>query len=191
MDIKTKYNVNDKIVVKDNNNKILTTIKRIEICASNDKLAIRYITDYKLVYEDEIICIDDFLNELNNINKEKDHPVNKSIKPEYHIGELVEYKYNGDSYISIIEDININDKNITYKLKDDDRAFLEKEIKSIKLNIDDRIVFFVPYEMPNIKINKRGYYFGTITDICPYHVIIENKDGYKVDVLYNQILKRI
>lgn len=203
MEIKTKYNINDKIAVKDyKDNIILTTINRIETYASDTNLDIKYITNYGVVNENQTIDINDFINELNNLNdKKQDNPIeviitsfkafDADVKPKYHIGELVEYNYNGELYISIIEDININYKNITYKLQADNRAFLEKEIKSIKLNVDDRILFFVPYEIPIIKFNKRGYYFGIITDICPHHIVVKTEDDYKVDVLYDQILKRI
>ncbi len=210
MEIKTKYNVNDKIAVKDyKDNIILTTINRIETYATDTNLDIKYITNYGVINENQTININEnqtinineFLNELNDINtKKKDNssevitmsftPIDKAIKykskPKYNVGQLVEYNYKGEKYISSIVSINTKDKNITYKLKYDNRDFVETEIRPIKLNIGDNIVYFRSY-----KTNRILYYSGTIIDICSNYVVLRHDNGYNVNILYNQILRRI
>ena len=192
MEIKTKYNINDKILFKDDvDNIISATVLRIEMYITDANLGIKYITKYGTVYEDDIIDENEFKenNETNNpieVITMTFRSFNESIKPKYNINQLVEYHYKGEKYISIIEKITYDDKNITYKLVHDDRNFLETEIKPIKLNVYDNIVYFKPYTN-----NRILYYCGKITDIYPIYLVIRNDDGSNVCIKYNQILRRI
>ena len=65
MQITSKYNVNDRIVVKVDNATIITTIQRIEIVVNSTCLEIKYKCEFGLFYEDSIITIDQLLTELS------------------------------------------------------------------------------------------------------------------------------
>lgn len=198
MEIKTKYNINDTILFKDDVDNIISAkVLRIETYITDANLGIKYITKYGTVYEDDVIDKNDFLNELNNTNnKNKTNPIevitmtfrtfDEPVKPKYNVGQLVEYYYKGDKYISIIEKIIYNDKDITYKVLHDGRNFSEKEIKSIELNIDDEIIYFIPYNK-----NRIIYRYATIVHIYPDCVTIKNDDGYELTIKYDQLIRRI
>jgi hypothetical protein len=190
MNITTKYNVNDKIVFRDGDTKISAIIQKILVCVGTSYSEIKYITDHGVIYQDEVINN----NKANSINNETVNSIkigtmtsglfNKSLKPKYNIGQLVEYSYRGVKYASIIESINTNDDIVTYKLKHDDRDFLEKEIKITRFDIDDNIVYFICHEN-----DKTEYRRATIVHIDPDFVLVRD-NGYLITIEYSQILRR-
>ena len=66
MEITSKYNVNDRIVIKVDNATIITTIQRIEIVVTSKCSELKYKCEFGLFYEDNIITIDELIDELSH-----------------------------------------------------------------------------------------------------------------------------